>query len=292
MLRFALFGFPITVEPWFWLGAVLLGSNRIAGMLGLQILLLWIVAVFISILWHELGHAYLQRCFGGRHVEIRLHACGGYATANGDFTRFESRFIALAGPGAGLLLGVVAMAVRSWLMPDMQLVRIFVSDMVFINVFWSMVNLLPILPLDGGHVLEASLERPRVWFHRVGFVCALGAGLGLFIYFQQLYFLLLFGFLAYFNYKALLSLEPWSRTSWPDAIPKLRNHDRQPAKPNRRKQYQPKLRPQVELDETPAVMGINSLLDKISRDGIASLSDDERQTLERTSAALKERGRR
>ena len=50
MLRFSLFGFPITVEPWFWLGTVLLGANQIAGLLGLKILLAWVVAVFLSLI--------------------------------------------------------------------------------------------------------------------------------------------------------------------------------------------------------------------------------------------------
>ena len=258
----------------------------------MQVLFLWIVAVFISILWHELGHAYLQRRFGGWHVEIRLHACGGYAIAEGDFSRFESRLIALAGPGAGLLLGAVAWAVWPWLTPDMQLARTFVYDMFFINVFWSIVNLLPILPLDGGHVLEASLDRPRAWFHRVGFVCAIGAALGLFLYLQQLYCLVLFGYLAYFNFTSMRTLEPWSRASWPDSIPARRVQAQHPAKAIRRKKFQPKLRPRVELDETPAVMEIDPLLDKISRDGIDSLTNEERQTLARTSAALKERSRR
>jgi len=291
MLRFSVFGFPVTVELWFWLGTVLLGSSRIA--LGLQVLSLWIVAVFISILWHELGHAYLQRRFGGWHVAIRLHACGGYAIADGDFSRFESRLIALAGPGAGLLLGAVAWAVWPWLTADMHLARIFVSDMVFINVFWSIVNLLPILPLDGGHVLEASLDRPRVWFHRVGFVCAIVTGISLFLYLHhQLYPLLLFGFLAYFNFTAMRTLEPWSRASWPDAIPKVHKKATPPVTAKRRRTHPPKLRPRVELDEIPAVMEINSLLDKISREGINSLTDEERQALDRTSAALKERTRR
>jgi len=154
------------------------------------------------------------------------------------------------------------------------------------------VNLLPILPLDGGHVLEASLDRPRAWFHRVGFVCAIGTALGLFLYFHQLYYLLLFGYLAYFNFTAMRSLEPWSRTSWPDPIAPLRGPAPQPATAKTRKRSLPKLRPRVELDEIPAVMEIDSLLDKISREGIDSLTDEERLALDRTSAELKERSRR
>ena len=292
MLRFSLFGFPVTVEPWFWLGTLLLGANQVAGLMGLQMLSLWVVAVFISILWHELGHAYLQRRFGGRRVEIRLHASGGYAVADGDFSRFESRLIALAGPAAGLLLGAVAVAVRIRLSPAMLLGQIFLADMVFINVFWSLVNLLPILPLDGGHVLAASLDRPRAWFHRVGLVCAVIAALGLFFYFHQLYYLLVFGYLAYFNFTAMRSLEPWSRTSWPDPKPAPRNQSPPPGRAQRRKPYQPKLRPRVELDTAPAGPEVDSLLDKISREGIASLTAEEKTALERSSAALKERSRR
>jgi len=48
----------------------------------------------------------------------------------------------------------------------------------------------------------------------------------------------------------------------------------------------------VELDTAPAGPEVDSLLDKISREGIASLTAEEKTALERSSAALKERSRR
>ena len=64
-LNFQLFGIPVRVHPLFWLIAVLLG---ISGDPQPAEILLWVVAVFVSILVHELGHALTMRAFG--HVAL------------------------------------------------------------------------------------------------------------------------------------------------------------------------------------------------------------------------------
>ena len=54
-LRFRFFGFPARIHPFFWLVTVLLGAR---GDVSAVDLLVWVVVVFVSILVHELGHAY------------------------------------------------------------------------------------------------------------------------------------------------------------------------------------------------------------------------------------------
>ncbi len=293
MLRFSLFGFSIIVEPWFWLGTALLGAYGIGhagGSAAVLLLLIWIAVVFVSILWHELGHAFLQRRFGGRNIEICLHSLGGYAQASGDFTRHESRWISLAGPLAGLMIAAVIWSFQDYWHIQNLFVWALVRDLWFVNFVWSLVNLLPILPLDGGRVLEASVDKPSAWLHQVSFVTAIVAGLGFFAYAPSLFLLLFFGVLAYRNYQSMQSsVGGWSPVRWRDSAPA--SFENEPAR--KAKKYEPKLRPRVELDrEHPAVIETDALLDKISREGFGSLTPEEKLALDRASAELKAKDRR
>src|SRR5438552_18514232 len=108
MLNFRVGPFPVTVYPWFFLSAVLLGGNFGFGWQ----MLAWIGVVFISVLVHELGHAIVGRAFGGR-PEIQLQAFGGVT-----FPQFRSRpgpgrQVVVSAPGhvAGRVLAAVAVAV-------------------------------------------------------------------------------------------------------------------------------------------------------------------------------------
>ena len=62
-LRFQLFNFPVTVSPWFWLVALIIGGEG-ATSRGLPGVVSWMLAVFVSILIHELGHTFAFRYFG------------------------------------------------------------------------------------------------------------------------------------------------------------------------------------------------------------------------------------
>ncbi|HND50108.1 MAG TPA: hypothetical protein PLL95_16195, partial [Anaerolineales bacterium] len=71
-LQFSIAGIPVRVHPLFWVIAILLGS----GSSNLLMIPVWIAIVFISILVHELGHAFAFRRFG-QPSRILLHFSGG-----------------------------------------------------------------------------------------------------------------------------------------------------------------------------------------------------------------------
>ena len=70
-LRFSIAGIPVRVHPLFWLIALLLGSSG-----DLLQIVIWIFVVFVSIVVHELGHAFALRWYGLRS-QILLHFSGG-----------------------------------------------------------------------------------------------------------------------------------------------------------------------------------------------------------------------
>jgi len=211
MLKFTLFGFPVTVHWMFWVVTALLGGAFEASRPEhYQLLAVWVAACFISILVHELGHAFVMRHFGTR-ASIMLYGFGGLASGNAYWTRWQQVQVSLAGPLFGIILGLIFWQVGKISKNDPMLVSVFVSNMIWINIFWSLVNLLPVLPLDGGRVMEAALGNVRT-----AIIISIGtaalAAVALFLFTHSVYNALLFVMLAVQNYRRLQSsTTPW----WP-----------------------------------------------------------------------------
>lgn len=176
MLSFRLLGYPVRIEWMFWLLCVLLGMGYLqqAGPVGLGRFLVMTGVVLGSILWHELGHAWARKRCGESYSEITLHGFGGLCGGPGFFTRRESIFIAAAGPGASFLLGGAASLLLFTPGMNNPWVAFFVAQMQWVNIGWAIFNLLPILPLDGGHIFEGLVpDRHRSIVPKVGFILAL-----------------------------------------------------------------------------------------------------------------------
>lgn len=212
MLRFTVLGFPVSVVWTFWVGAALLGSGRSNTREGFQIMLVFIVAAFVSILLHELGHAWHQRKYGGRS-QIVMHAFGGYAEGSGRYTRNQSLIITFAGPAMNFLLAALAYLVARAVHLDLFspyrpygmsfLAATFIKIMFHINLFWGLLNLVPVLPLDGGRILEHAMygRNPALRFRVSAIAAALVAVAGL-VLFKQFFLAAMFGYLAYVNWEA------------------------------------------------------------------------------------------
>lgn len=163
MLRFTLFGFPVEVHWPFWLTAALLSgaayANNPEAITGM---IIGMVVIFVSIIVHELGHAFAMRHFGERQPEITLHAFGGYARGSHWRSRTEQIIISLAGPAAGGALGLLAwMLWGPWLADSNRWLALTIYQFMIINFVWTIFNLLPIYPMDGGQVSMAFLSKRR-----------------------------------------------------------------------------------------------------------------------------------
>jgi stage IV sporulation protein FB len=203
-LNFQILGFPVRVHPLFWLIGLLLGFSAAASGDNAGIfLLIWFVALFTSILVHELGHALMMRRFG-RDAHIVLYAMGGLAiegrprdsfgySSFEPYTAYQPRsrtpheqiLISAAGPGIQFVLaalivaGVYATGGRIELLrhglipvPIPQLggelarnpnVNLLVWLFLVVNIFWPLMNLLPVLPLDGGQIALQVLVQQDPW---------------------------------------------------------------------------------------------------------------------------------
>ena len=152
-LRFRLFSFPVQVDVSFLIMAAILGARAGDAML----VLIWIGAVFVSVLLHELGHALTGRAFGLAPA-IRLYSMGGltYWGSGRETAPWQNILISLSGPFAGFIAGAAVIVARL-AMPASESVylRALVWDLLWVNIGWGVLNLLPILPLDGGHVVQS-----------------------------------------------------------------------------------------------------------------------------------------
>ena len=206
-LRFKLFGFSVTVQPAF------LGLLLIYALFSLQrqeplyALISWSTVVFVSILIHELGHAFAARAFRRRVHGIFLHGFGGHVTHSGGGAATHDLAISLAGPGAGLALGLATYLVAPYLPYDAVTATV-VNDLLWINIFWSLVNLLPMMPLDGGNALRSGLSIPFTRYKATRWASMVGAGIGALLALWgfsngSLFIGLIGGFAAYHNYTLL-----------------------------------------------------------------------------------------
>jgi Zn-dependent protease len=120
--------------------------------------LLIVLGIFGSILVHELGHAVMASRLGYGPCKIVLHGLGGVAIHR-RAPDGASLQISLAGPGVQIMLGVIIWVASEYLLKQKspELAEFF-RWMLFINLVWAAVNLLPIYPLDGGHVSEILLR--------------------------------------------------------------------------------------------------------------------------------------
>jgi Zn-dependent protease len=232
-LRFTIAGIPVSVHPLFWLIALLLGSSG-----DVLLIPVWILVIFVSILIHELGHALAFRRLGQRS-QIVLHFAGGLTIpepvswasgyANVALTPNQQIFISLAGPFAGFLLAALVIAIvfltggsvlTTWLLGFIPLpltalmpfggrvLTVMVSMLLWVNIFWGLINLMPVHPLDGGNVTRNLLlqadpvdgVRKSLWVSVIAGVLVAIAGL---VFFRSVFMALLFGLLAFQSYQLL-----------------------------------------------------------------------------------------
>ncbi len=127
------------------------------------------VVFFVSIMVHELGHAVAAKAFGLGPIRLVIHGFGGLTSFGVSPTHKQGVLVSLAGPIAGILLACLSALIGLMLAslggfgfatPEYGghfLLVYTISMMIQVNIFWSLFNLLPIFPLDGGQVMWHGL---------------------------------------------------------------------------------------------------------------------------------------
>jgi stage IV sporulation protein FB len=243
-VHFRLFGIPVRIHPFFWITTLLLGMGGFQGGKADPVdALVWVAVVLVSILVHEMGHATMQRAYGG-HPWITLYGLGGLASCSDcDRSPWRQIIISLAGPVAGFLLAAfvllamwstgyhfgfitsperfdinssgLARAMIGRLGPiaiyfkafDSPLMNTVIWDALQVNILWGVVNLIPVYPLDGGQIARElfTLNNPRAGIIQS---LQLSAGVAVLIAVygltkQNVFLCLMFGYLAFASFNTL-----------------------------------------------------------------------------------------
>lgn len=145
---------------------------------------LWLSWTFVPIVLavvalHEGGHYLAMKLTGFRNVSVFfVPGLGGLATGEKETaTPFEKLFVYLAGPVPGIALAGAAFwasASGYWTGPD------WLNEFLIASLVINYLNLLPLVPLDGGRVLETLVfaRHPRLRFAFAAICCAALFGLG------------------------------------------------------------------------------------------------------------------
>ncbi|HEY5251166.1 MAG TPA: site-2 protease family protein [Acidimicrobiales bacterium] len=162
-----IYGIDVRIH-WTFLALVLfvVWAEWASGLGQVGIWLLWIAAVFGSVLVHEFAHCVVARRRGAVVEDILLLPIGGVSQmekipeAPGD-----ELAIALVGPLTSLGLGLLAVAgglavgARMW--PPTLFAGPWLARLAWLNFALGAFNLVPALPMDGGRILRAALARHR-----------------------------------------------------------------------------------------------------------------------------------
>jgi Zn-dependent protease/CBS domain-containing protein len=179
-----LFGVPVRFHFTFVLLLVFLLFIGVGGKQSGGTTALYVLALFASVLLHELGHAAIARLYGIRTVEIVMYPIGGIARPERAPRAREELWIALAGPVVNAL---IAAGLFGWLVASGGFVPVellkeptdanLMQRVASGNLLLFLFNLLPAYPMDGGRILRSllALYRPEEEATRI----AAGAGQGL-----------------------------------------------------------------------------------------------------------------
>ncbi|MBL4912568.1 site-2 protease family protein [Shewanella schlegeliana] len=149
------------------------------------------LALIACLVFHEYGHIRAMKYFGMKTKGIYLIPfMGGLALSDEKInTRWQDVVISIMGPTFGLLMSLVSL-VAYWITGN-----IFFAGLATFNALLNLFNLLPILPLDGGHILKSISFSMNSMMGLVA--CILGAAVGVYISYSLglalLGFLLLIG---------------------------------------------------------------------------------------------------
>jgi Zn-dependent protease/predicted transcriptional regulator len=191
---FKLFGFEVHVHISWIIIAILITWSLASGLFpyyykNLSTLTYWTMGIFgalglfASIIFHELWHSLVARKFGLSMRGITLFLFGGVAEMEEEPPSAKAEFfMAIAGPGASIIIGFVFYAI--YLLCKNAGVPVSATGVFnylrFINFLLAGFNLIPAFPLDGGRVLRSALWRWKNNLRWATFVSSrIGSGFGI-----------------------------------------------------------------------------------------------------------------
>lgn len=226
-LRFRVGRVPVSIHVSSPIVLALLGP----GLTDVPLLVIWVAVGLVSIIIHELGHAWVVRRAGGT-PRVDLQWLGGltrYQPTERLHTRRWSIAVSLAGPATGIVIGLLL----RWVAGNVTVTGPYVARALeygyFVSLVWAVFNLAPIMPLDGGQALRELLPGNRAQRTRRAAMVGVGVGgviVALALWANQVYVALLVGLMTWQNVRLLRStvVADRGRPLAEDHTPELADH--------------------------------------------------------------------
>ncbi len=157
MIQFNFLKIPVRILPSFWV--FLLFFTDILFKPSIHSVIVAVI-IFISLLIHEYGHAATACAFGAK-AEITLEAFGGYASYQGIRLSPKKEFlITLNGPLLeSLLIAISYVLLKTGVFYGHTYIQYALIVTMRLNIVWCLFNIIPLLPLDGGHLARYILGK-------------------------------------------------------------------------------------------------------------------------------------
>ena len=182
---------------------------------------IFVAVVFGSVFAHELGHLLAAKAFDVRTTSVTLNFFGGVASfARQPQTWTAENLISFAGPAVNLAIALVLLVLTGDL--NFEAIRLkflglrlgIVDDLIFVNLFLGLFNLLPALPFDGGRIVRGLLV-PRIGMRQGTLIPAyIGVAIGAYFAISSL--------LKFDSFTMILGLfiafSAWSWVQWAQGI--------------------------------------------------------------------------
>jgi Zn-dependent protease len=191
-------GAPVELSIWFFL-------------LFLWLPISWVVAIFGSVLIHELAHAYVANKRGWQVYGIKVDLFTGSAAVDTNIPERDAIPVVAAGPLSNLILGILCIPLYFVFGETSPVFGGFLNTLFVINIFMFIFNILPIYPMDGGRLLKdflfLKMRSNRRLAKKIAGGVSLVFSIALFIYSISTFSIIMILFSVLFIYYALIELE-------------------------------------------------------------------------------------
>lgn len=180
------------------------------------ILFLWmpvslVIAIFVSVLIHEMAHAYVADRRGWRVFGIKVDLFTGSAAVDTNIPEKDAIPVVAAGPLSNLILAILCIPFYSFLVNINPIIDGFMENLFVINIFMFIFNILPIYPMDGGRLLKdflfIKMKGNRRLAKKISGYVSLTFSVALLLYSISIMAFLLILFSALFIYTSLVEVE-------------------------------------------------------------------------------------
>ncbi|HEX5657028.1 MAG TPA: site-2 protease family protein [Polyangiales bacterium] len=151
---FSLAGVPVSVSPWYLLLLAYLAFGGPGFAQGMMLA----ACITVSLLAHEMGHALVARAYK-LQPQVLLHGFGGLTGHERPKSNGAEALIVAAGPLAGLSTAGLSWLALEYAPITSPVTASLLSTMLWLNTFWSLFNLLPMWPMDGGQLMRLGAGR-------------------------------------------------------------------------------------------------------------------------------------